>query len=205
MRSVFAVVVVFVLAAHAEHVRAQVTLLVRDDASLALDAATGADEALRSARGGSVRRLDSSLEEMALAVGCPDAPQEPACVAMIASAAHAQSVAIEQVSRRATGWRVTLERAGVEPRGQSTPIWQWALGSTALVTVGLVVGAGVTLFLAPEATRELSTRMRARYEAMLRSAAKSIESAAVPQTAAEMAKGRTDGHAPLTAVPSTRA
>lgn len=87
---------------------AQMTLLIRDDPSVRLDADTGADEALRAA-GGSVRRLEASLEDMALAAGCTDAPESPPCIVSIATAAQAHAVVVERTSAAPVGWRVALD------------------------------------------------------------------------------------------------
>lgn len=88
---------------------AQTTLLVRvGEAPRALDHAVA--EALRDQLGGGVRRVELTLEELALAAGCEvDAPASEPCVRTIAAAAGATLVALERVHRAGPTWRVEVD------------------------------------------------------------------------------------------------
>lgn len=88
---------------------AQVTLVVRagGDPSRAVEAAV--DEALRETLGGSVRRVDSSMDDLALAAGCPAPAVESECVARVAAAAGVRIVALERFARDGEAWAVSLD------------------------------------------------------------------------------------------------
>jgi hypothetical protein len=90
---------------------AQVTLVVRasGDAYPGVEAAVEND--LRESLGGSVRRVDSPLDELALAAGCDGAQAATTapCVATIAQAASARLVAIEHLTREGAGWRASID------------------------------------------------------------------------------------------------
>jgi hypothetical protein len=88
---------------------AQTTLLLRDDEGGAIATESGIDEGLRDSLGGSVRRLEPSLEDLALAAGCETEPSEPSCVARVAAAAGATLVVVERGSSGPSGWRIRLE------------------------------------------------------------------------------------------------
>jgi hypothetical protein len=87
---------------------AQLTLLLRADDALAPAVEPGIDEALRDGVGGSVRRLEPSLDDIALAAGCEGDPAGSLCIARVASAAGAQLVVIERVVRGGPSFRVDL-------------------------------------------------------------------------------------------------
>ena len=90
--------------------RAQLTLVVRDSAELHAGVEAAMEDALRDAVGGSVRRVDSPLDELALVAGCATASASDAlCVATIARAANARLVAIEHVSRDGSGWSASID------------------------------------------------------------------------------------------------
>lgn len=88
---------------------AQATLVVRagDEPSRAVEAAI--DDALCDTLGGSVRRVESSMDELALAAGCEGPAAEPECVATIARAASVRILALERIVREADAWRIALD------------------------------------------------------------------------------------------------
>jgi hypothetical protein len=102
------------LAWPASSARAQTTLVVRDTPEAHPRIERSVEEALREAFGGSVRRVASPLDELALAAGCTTASDtDPTCLATIARAGDARLVAIEHITPDGDGWRaqVDLRRA----------------------------------------------------------------------------------------------
>ncbi len=103
-----------ILAWPASSARAQTTLVVRDTPEAHPRIERSVEEALREAFGGSVRRVASPLDELALAAGCTTASDtDPTCLATIARAGDARLVAIEHITPEGDGWRaqVDLRRA----------------------------------------------------------------------------------------------
>jgi hypothetical protein len=86
------------------------TLVVRTSAE-AHPAIEGAvEDGLRESLGASVRRVDSPLDELALAAGCTEAdPGSAQCIATIARAAGVRLVAIERLTREGAEWRVSID------------------------------------------------------------------------------------------------
>lgn len=110
--------VVMVLPARAV---AQVTLLVSEGAATPLDVEPGIADGLRQGLGVSVRRVEPSLDDLALAAGCMGSPRAPACIARIAHASGARLVAVERVSHGPRGYRVEVElRRGEDGRSLRT-------------------------------------------------------------------------------------
>lgn len=88
---------------------AQSTLLVHvGEPPPALDHAI--EEALRDQLGGGVRRVQLTLDELALAAGCDlDEATSESCVRTIAAAAGASLVALERARRVGAEWRVQID------------------------------------------------------------------------------------------------
>lgn len=103
------VVVLLALIAEPGSAWAQTTLVVRADTSPHDAVASAVDEALRESVGGSARRVEPTLEELALAAGCLSGDEEPECIAAIAEAGSARLVAIEHVSTSPTGVTVRVD------------------------------------------------------------------------------------------------
>lgn len=102
------------LASPASSAGAQTTLVVRDTPESHPRIERSVEEALREAFGGTVRRVASPLDELALAAGCTTASDtDPECLATIARAGDARMVAIEHIAADGDGWRaqVDLRRA----------------------------------------------------------------------------------------------
>jgi hypothetical protein len=108
MRAHAAALSLVVLATPAS-VAAQVTILVPEAAVAARDVDAGIAQGMREGLGASVRRVDPSLEDLALAAGCEGDPSEPSCIAEIAHASGARLVALERVWRGPHGYRVEIE------------------------------------------------------------------------------------------------
>lgn len=103
---------------------AQATLVVpvEPEPSRGLEAVV--DDVLRDHLDGSVRRVDLSMDDLALAAGCRASALEPECVEAIAAAAGVRIVALERISRDAGRWRIVLDlrRAdGTRIRAVSAP------------------------------------------------------------------------------------
>ncbi len=88
---------------------AQLTVLLRDDDGFGRGAESGIAEGLRDGLGGSVRRLEASLADLALAAGCEGDPRDSSCIVRMAAAANAQLVVVERVTNTDPGWRIELD------------------------------------------------------------------------------------------------
>jgi hypothetical protein len=101
----------------ASRAAAQVVLLVPEGPSSVLEVEPAIADAMRQALGASVRALEPSLDDLALAAGCADQATEPSCIARIAAASRARLVAVESVSRGGSGFVVHLDlRRGSDGR-----------------------------------------------------------------------------------------
>jgi cell division septation protein DedD len=93
---------------------AQLTLVIRDQPDAHPAVETAVEDALRESVGGSFRRLESPLDDLALAAGCePGGATEAECIASLARAGDARLVAIEHLRRDGAEWsvRIDLRRA----------------------------------------------------------------------------------------------
>lgn len=108
-RTTWAVATICLSLAWPTSARAQVTLVLRagGEPSRAIEVAM--DDTLRDVLGGSVRRVDPTLDELALAAGCAVPAAEAPCVATVAHAASARAVALASASREVDEWHVTLD------------------------------------------------------------------------------------------------
>ena len=90
----------------------QVTLVVRAGGALDRQREPAIDAALRESTRGSVRRVDSTMEELALAAGCPETATDAPCVTTIARVAQVHIVALQHLSHEGSGWRVRIALRG---------------------------------------------------------------------------------------------
>jgi len=88
---------------------AQSALIVRSDGMTSPPIEAAIDAALREASGGSLRRIDSSLEELTLASGCAHLETGDGCLGALAAAANAEELWLQHLSHDGAGWRIRLE------------------------------------------------------------------------------------------------
>lgn len=111
MRALEILVAVAVLSA-ASPAAAQSALIVRSGGTTSTPIEAAIDAALREDSRGSLRRIDTSLEDLALASGCAQPHTQDACLGRLAMAANIEELWIQHLSRAAAGWRIQLEVRG---------------------------------------------------------------------------------------------
>jgi len=111
MRALEMLLVVAVLSV-ASPAAAQSALIVRSDGVTSPPIEAAIDAALRDASSASLRRIDSSLEELALASGCALPHTQDSCLGGLATAANTEELWLQHLSRADAGWRVQIEVHG---------------------------------------------------------------------------------------------